>query len=375
MKLRSHRLGRPAGRSQNVVIALLSAIFLALVVLIVVIARGTSTPVIPPPPPIGHKRPHKPVGDPNRIKETLKQGKTYRCVLKTGFKCRVEDEDWGVRTVTNMVYECEMVVNRQIEVNDGQRVVELRYFESSRNVKLLTNVDDVEFDFGVLGDLSLRSLEYLQPGTTEVIKAVQPLLVGMLKNGAEQVLQDKAVKAVAHIDSLAGKTVRVVYVDQQGVSTVEPVGCTLSQEEQDFLVTTAVVSDCHIMDLKISPGGSWSINAGQLAGLVDPSLRGFPEGEIKIKRKEDRVIAGIPTAELQVAGGVITINSSDSSQYRMGRFAPKGTLNYNLVDNYVQRAELHGAFDIEQVSKEHILFRARTQTQPELRVLYECSMK
>ena len=42
--------------------------------------------------------------DPNRIKETLQQGKTYAVVLKAGLESQVEDKAWGFRKVVSLAY-------------------------------------------------------------------------------------------------------------------------------------------------------------------------------------------------------------------------------------------------------------------------------
>jgi len=370
------------GNSNRVLVVLLAGILVALVVLIGVIiaGRGGSHPGAPSGASLSSgdqsgKPAHKPVGDPNRIKETLKAGRTYRATLKTGFTCRVEDEDWGIQTAANMIYEAEMAVNRKIETNDGQRVVELRHFESSRNVKLLTTVDDINFDFGVLGDLTLFALESYQPGSTAVIGTLQPLVTGMIRNSAQQVLQGQATKAVGHVDSLSGKTVRITYADGVGVQSVEPVGCTLTEQELGFLEATAVLSDCHLMDLKINPGGTWTVDAGQLAGLIDSSLRGVPTGTISIRREQDTERSGVQTAVLQIVSGLVAVNASDNKQQRIGRLVPKGTLSYNLAENYIQDGHLQGNFLIETVSNDHILFKARMQAEPKLLVVYTCQLK
>ena len=107
-------------------------------------------------PPVA---PNNPVGNPDRIKESLRTGKTYQAVLKAGFEARVEDKDWGVRQVITLVYEGEMLVNRTIESNDGRRIVELRHFVKCRTVKVLCNVESLSIELGPPGMLGLGALE------------------------------------------------------------------------------------------------------------------------------------------------------------------------------------------------------------------------
>jgi hypothetical protein len=370
--------------TNHVVIVLLSGILLALVVLIVVaLTSGKGCYVYPGQAPTSASAaaplPQKPVNDPNRIKETLKVGRTYRGVLKAGFSARAEDEDWGVRTVASLAYAAETVVNRTIEANNGKRVVELRHFEVCRNVKILAEVEDLQIDLGLPGDILLGAITAIQPEVGVTIGVVaefaKPIAEGVLKAESTAALKQHAAKTFAFVDTLAGKKVRITYVDGLGVESVVPVGCKLSDEERNFLQTTAVLSDCHLMDLKIQPGGRWTVDALQLGGFIDPTLRSIPTGEIRIQRERDVEENGKIMAVLRVAEGVVTLEESDNSSHTVGRFVPKGTLRYNLADNYIQSGNLQGTFNIEQVSTNHILFKASLRVQPTMQVNYSCQLK
>jgi hypothetical protein len=321
----------------------------------------------------------RPVNDPDRIKETLKQGRTYRGVLKVGFSARAEDKDWGVRQAISLVYLAEAVVNRKIEVNDGKRVVELRQFEACRNVKMLADVEDLQIDLGLPGQIMLGVITAVTPRFGAVIElampTVKPIAEAVLKTASAAALQENAAKASAFVDTLSGKKVRIVYVDGLGVESVVPVDCELSEQERNFLLATAVVSDCHLMDLKIKPGGRWTVDARELAGFIDPTLRSIPTGEIGIQREPDIEENGINVAVLRVIDGVVTLEESDSSAQTAGRFVPTGTLRYNLADNYIQSGNLQGTFNVERVSTNHILFKASFRAQPIMQVNYSCGLK
>lgn len=76
---------------------------------------------------------------------------------------------------------------------------------------------------------------------------------------------------------------RITFVNGVGVEAIEPVGCTLTAEERDFVFGTAILSDCSILpDVKAKPGESWSVDGQELAGLLDPSLRGRPSGRVVV---------------------------------------------------------------------------------------------
>jgi len=380
------------GATNLALVVLLSGILLVLIILLAVILLGKSNPsnethdgvrsVLGPGETARrsdlHKPPKspKPVGNPDRIKETLQAGKTYRAVVKGGFEARVEDKDWGIKKVINLAYAVEMAIDRTIESNDGKRIVELRHFETCRNVKLLCQVESVQIDLGTPGELLLGALEYVQPGAGTVLVELKPVTESFLRGGAQSVANDATAKAFARVNSVSGKTVRIVYTDGVGVEDITPVDCSLDIDEQDWVRTTAVLSDCYILpDFKIAAGRSWTVDGPQLAGFVDPSLRAVPQGTVTIKREKDEEIDGKDVAILQIESGHLNLDSSDQSTRRVGSFTPRGKLRYNVSDGYVALADLNGDFQIETVSKDHILFEARFRTEPIIRLNYSCTMR
>ena len=320
-------------------------------------------------------KPPKPIDDPNRIKETLQQGKTYAVVLKAGLESQVEDKAWGFRKVVSLAYAAEMAIDRTIEKNDGKTVVELRRFVTSRNVKLLCDVESVTIDLGLPGTLILGGLESVYPGTTEALATVAPIVENLVGQVSREEVRNKATKAVAHVDSLSGKSIRITYVDGVGVRDITPVGCTLNQEENNFISGTAVLSDCYLWDLKKAPGDRWKVDGSQLSGLIDPSLRGAPTGEIDFIRDADSEENGRPFATLRIEGGTLAINASDNSTRRIGSFTPVGSLHYSLVDKIVEQARLTGRFNIEEVSTDHILFETSFMSKPTVEIKYSCEIR
>ena len=223
----------------------------------------------------------------------MQAGKTYRTVIKVGVQSRVEDADWGVKVVVNITYMGEHEILRKVESNDGHRIVELRQFVASRNVKVLSTVEQAKLDLGTTSALMLFALEYLAPGTLETVAVVKPVIDQLFKEGAQVVLNDQNSKVRAAADSLTGKQVRIVYVDGTGVESLTPVGCTLTEDERDFIFDTAVLSDCYIMpEIDKKPGESWTVAGSQFVFLFDPSWRGRPVGDIVLKREKDQEIGG-----------------------------------------------------------------------------------
>lgn len=316
-----------------------------------------------------------PLDDPGRIRETLREGKTYSVVVKAGLEARAEDKAWWRKEVIHLAYLAEMQVDRTIESNDGRRVVELRHFVTSRNAKLLCDVEDASIDLGAPGALVLGAISYLKPEAGIAVTLAKPVADAILRRGAREVARSQATRAFARVDSLSGKKVRIAYVDGVGVESISPVGCTLSAEERDFVMGMAILSDCYIWDLKKAPGERWDVDGGQLSGLIDPSLRGSTEGTIGLVREADGREGGRPHATLRIEGGTLAIDASDASRRRIGSFSPAGTLRFSLVDNVVERASLTGRFALDEVSTDHILFETSFKARPTLTVEYSCSVR
>ena len=388
----------PSGGGMNLVaIVLLSCCLLAVGVLIgILVMQGGTGPVNPPPKPSptgspgpvvadgqkverGEKSPPPksppPMDDPARIKETLREGKTYSVVLKAGLDARAEDKAWWRKEVVHLAYVAEMQIDRSIESNDGRRVVELRRFVVSRNAKLLCDVEDVSIDLGAPGALVLGALSYLQPGAALAATLAKPVAESILREGSQEVARSETAKAFAHVDSLSGKAVRIAYVDGVGVESITPVGCSLDAEEQDFIFNTAILSDCYVWDLKKAVGDRWEVDGAQLAGFIDPSLRGVTEGSIKFIRDADGRDGGRPFAALRIEGGTLRVDSSDASRRRIGSFTPEGTLRFSLADKVVERATLTGRFAIDEVSTDHILFETSFKSRPTLKLEYSCEVR
>lgn len=378
----------PAQRGFPVVVVLLLAgILLALIVLLTIIVMGrvqlrtdeqpvtagqtltrdnlTSAPQSP-----------KPLSNPDRIKETLREGATYHVVLKAGFTARVEDKDYSARTVTNLTYAAEFIIDRKIESNDGKRIVELRHFTDARNVKLLADVEGSEIELGLPGQALLAGLEWLQPGLGSGALALKPVAESLLAKYSQEVAKDRLAGAFGSVDSLAGKRIRITYVDGLGVDTIQPVGCELDARERDFLFTTAVLSDTYLFpDLKVKTGQTWTADGRNFSGFLDPSLRGLPEGQVTISRENDESENKKLYARLKINDGYLEVNASDDASRRIGSFVPRGTLQFDLQDGFVHQALLSGSMRIEEVSRNHILFEASFRSEPKLRIVYSCTMR
>ena len=404
---------RRRGATSPVVVVLMAGILIAIIVLIVVLLMGRNLPqstdgqpastgssvsggsrsltekprapeaaVVSPGQQVNREdlpsppKSPKLVGNEKRIKEVAQIGKTYEMLIKGGFSARVEDIDWGVKQVTSLAFDFETQANRTIESNDGKQIVEVRHFQKVRAVKLLVDVESVTIELGLPGVVVLGALDNLEPGTGESVLFAKPIVEAVLRGGAQSVANSK-VKEFWQVDSLSGKKVRITFIDGVGVQTIEPIGCSLTASERDFISNTAALSDYHTMpDVNIEPGKTWTVDASEFSGFFDPSMRGVLRGEVVIAREENHEEDGKFYAKLVIQpGSAVEIDSSNASTHRIGSFTPGGTLQYNITDGCIASARLIGNMQIETLSKDHILFEASFRTRPKLEISYSCKIR
>lgn len=134
---------------------------------------------------------------------------------------------------------------------------------------------------------------------------------------------DQRMKAVSQVSELAGKSVRLTYVD--GIS-----------------------------------------------GLIDPGLLAQTAGELVLERAPDHLVSGRTCRRLQVASGRLRFQNSTETHSQIGHFDPEGSLDYSSESQIIVAAKLRGRARLDQVSKNHLLFEARMRQEPELEMQYTC---
>ncbi len=313
--------------------------------------------------------------DEDRITGAVRVGKTYEMILKGDAKFRGRNKEWGMTTVVFMQWVFECACDRTIESNDGSKVVEIREFKRVRSALVESKVENVSFDFGLPGVLVLGCLDQYLPGTSLAFESILPLASEVVRGAIQSNLDEKA-KIEARVDSLAGKKIRLLFENGKGVTEIQPIGCDLTEADREFLLSTAVIGDVFLVPhLKAKVGSGWSVDAANLAGLVDPALRGKTNGYFSVQREQDVVAAGRNTAQLRISGGGVKIDSSTSEQTNIGTFTPKGTMFFDLDDQYVTKVDLTGDIDFKSVSKNHILFETRFDSKPDVKISYSCKMR
>ena len=322
-------------------------------------------------------RPQKPPKkiDPDRITAAFKPGRTYEMVIKGNAQGKGTSSSWGETVVVFVQYLSECAIDRTIEKNDGNTLVETRHYKVVRNAQVDAKVEEVSLNFGWAGDLVLTCLESVAPGSYVIFDNLQPFATDFAKSEYQRRLNENA-KVRGTVDSLSGKKVRLTFENGKGVTQIEPLGCDLTQDERDFIFATAVLADCFIMpDLEIKPGATWNVDGQNLAGLIDPALRGDTSGMITVARREDTKVGTHPAATLEITQGRVVIDSTTPQQYDIGTFTPRGKLVFDLEDEFVSVAELTGNISIENCSRDHILYETSFRSKPEITITYMCTIR
>ena len=325
-------------------------------------------PTAPPPPPM--------VGKPDRIRDVLQEGKTYEVITTADLTGPVRDKEWGFETTVNLAYRAELRMWRTIEKNDGHQIVERREIKECRMVKG-TSTAEVKFIYTEPGVLLFGGIDYLLTGgqaTAVAVSVIEPVcaVAGATMQGY---LNDNNTKIAAKLDSLSGKTVRITFEDGRGVTTLEPAGCSLTEEERDFLFGSAVLTDAFILpDESSHPGQVWQVDGSAFVDFLPPSWRGVPEGAISIRRERDFEERGNKYALLKCYAGTIQINATDNSRARLATLTPRGELKYNITDGHIESGELNAEGTMEEASRDHLLFETRFETNPTVRLTYSCAI-
>lgn len=128
-------------------------------------------------------RPQKPPKkiDPDRITAAFQPGRTYEMVAKGNVLAKGTNSSWGETVVAFVQYMFECAVDRTIESNDGNTLVEVRHYKVVRNVQVDAKVEEVKLDFGWPGDLVLTCLESVVPGSYVMFESVKPFATDFAK--------------------------------------------------------------------------------------------------------------------------------------------------------------------------------------------------
>lgn len=342
----------------------------------------------PPPPP-------SPLLDEVRVRESLKPGRTYLINTRMTFSMRGTDKDWHVVTSTVTVnYAANAEIERKIVSNDGRTIVEERTFKKVQSGKVETDLESFRIDLGATGDFLLGGIAILQPEALLAATSAKNIIekndlsklfkaTGLAQSFVDDVVQrDPRMRAITSAGSLQGKTVRLTYTnDAKGEVRVEAVKESLSVDEQRFLASSVLLADSLIFpDMGVKKGEKWQADGLYFIGLIDPSLMARTEGQVELMRGPDKKLPAASgqkqeCVQISVVGGELNFHESNAKAEQIGFFRPQeGEMVFSPQDQIFIQGHLKGRGKLTIKSKDHILFEARSDREPELTIHYTCKL-
>lgn len=318
--------------------------------------------------------------DTNRIAMTYKKGKTYKTKIKTSIETRGSYQDWGITTEMNMFFLGEFEFMRDIEENDGNRMVVMQEFTKLECIELFTKVDSISLNLGNVAhtvlDLAGATID-IPPGSSRVAtdQLNKILASDMVKSELAKAIRDDAAQLFTEIDSLNGKKCRIVYENGKGVVSVQPIGCTLTNDEYTFIMDMAMMSDVYIMpEEECNEGDTWEIRGEDFLPIIDPSLRASLSGTLTARRGKDGGDSRKPTGIIKLERGMLEMRDRDEGMEVAARWAPRGDLEYSFSDQIITSGRLGGDLSIVSRSLDHIVFEMRNVVTPKYEITYHCEI-
>lgn len=341
--------------------------------------------------------------DNTRIKETYIPGKTYKTVIQTSIESRGSYANWGLTWDSNTIFIGEVVFYRDIESNDGNRLVVVQDFEAVKSLKLFTQVDNISLNLGTIGrtildevksavestvDLTVAgavelaaAAQGLPPGTSamalDFLNKLKPLPDKAVRNWVADVERDAKAKLFTEIGTLNGKKCRIVYESGVGVTGIEPIGCTLTEKEYSLIKDTAMISDIYLMkDEKSNEGDTWEIRGADLPAVLDPSISASLTGTLTAQRGKDKNVGDRENhrAVIRLRSGVLDLLNRDDKSEIAARWAPRGEFEYSFKDRIITSGRLTGDLSLVTSSLDHIIFQMKNTVTPKYEVTYHCEI-
>jgi len=323
-------------------------------------------------------KPPKEVPDPDRVKQNLKEGKTYETKLTGGLNVRAKVTEYGIKKIVFINYAFGALIDREIEKNDGKTIVELRHFRDMKSVRVQTELEDVRIDldsvgggllsaipvvpafFKRLSGLSLKpALVLLRKGNQSPEEFLKSLIGDTGAIAADKLGElSKTFQAVTTMDSLSGKKVRLTYVNGKGIKQVESVKGDMTLAERAFHEASVLLSD-----------------SATFGNFIDPSLLARTRGEIVMTRDKDRIVQGKKCLHVAAKKGTMHLEDWNPQAGTLGHFSPRGSMFFSPEDQIIIQSKLQGSAVLERFSTNHLLFASKLIAEPELELRYSCTIK
>lgn len=318
--------------------------------------------------------------DTNRISMTFKQGKTYKIKVKAVVETRGSYKDWGITTDMNTKNLAEYEFLRRIEINDGNRVVVVQEFPKLQNITLYTEVESISVNLGTAAHTILDfagALVDIPPGSSRIATNQLNNILSWepIKNEFSKAIHDENAKLFTDVDTLQGKKCRLVFENGRGVTSVEPIGCTLTPDEYSFIMDTALLADIHLLpDEEYKVGEIWHIRGEDFLPIVDPSMHASLTGTLTAQRDKDKGEPQNPIGIIRLKSGMLELLDRDEQMAVAARWAPRGELEYSFSDKIITSGRLGGDLSIVTNSLDHVVFEMRNVVTPKYEATYHCEI-
>ncbi len=316
--------------------------------------------------------------DTNRIAMTYKQGTSYRTRIKTKIETRGSYKDWGITTDMNVKFLGEFEFLRDIERNDGNQLVVLQEFTKLECIELFTQVDSISLNIGNAAHTVIDLAgSYIPPGTSKIaVDQLNNIISSKpVKDEITKAIKDKAAQLFVEINSLNGKKCRIVHENGKGVVSVQPIECTLTQDEYAFIMDMALMSDIYLMpDVECKENDTWDIRGEDFLPILDPSMHASLTGTLTARRGKDGGVSNNPSAIIKLERGLLELRERDHETELAARWAPRGELEYSFDEQIITSGRLGGDLSIVSRSIDHVIFEMHNTITPKYEITYYCEI-
>ena len=324
--------------------------------------------VFPSPQP---SPPAAAVAEPNRIRQCWPSGEAYAIHAKGGFvasgaECNFSNDEGPAQ----IAFAFETMVSCAVESNDGRRIVETRHFHTIRTALLVSQTEPLALQFGQPSETLLGQLDAGRLRAGCGTASAPAVAAAILSEDALQTLDESATRAFLEVDSLSGKKARIVYVDGQGVESIEAIECELTSAECEYLMTTPVLWDAYFTSTPQTAAASdGGIDADQIAGLLAPGMRWRWRGEMAFEGPPGDAKSGE-----RIVG--YRIRCDDQATSAALHTSVAVTMRYAVSGGRISIARLAGPANAElpppqQAQSNRLLDGVRLPDMPTLDICYE----
>jgi hypothetical protein len=174
----------------------------------------------------------------------------------------------------------------------------------------------------------------------------------------------------ARFDQLAGHKVRLVYVPDFGIQTIEVLEGDLLPKDDllSFARNSGVLTDYVVSEvLRTEVGKTFEVDARNLVRMIGLNYDVDVEGAITLKREEDK--GGL--AIMSVVGGEVRVKGNVDGIRKEGTLIPrKGTVEFDKNNLFVSWAQMEWKIDLDWVSNDHLLFGTKLVRDLEVKSHY-----